>query len=286
MPVNHEIEEELSFTANLNGLVSTYEEIAVMRIERVRNNVLAARQFRSGLTQVFSQVRTSQQQEIIAVLQKTKTIARQAAVLVSTNTRLAGDITSRTSRSFIKYVSQQSVDPVILGQVGKEHFLSALPDRKIKFFPLPAGQPTIKELRSLISFLLPYQSVIVFFGHFENLVTQKPATAEFGEKDILKKYKPAKSRFFTLPQGETFIFEPSLEKITYFFNNQIFSVLLQLTTSESWLSLLGSRITAMEQASNNISKYLKVLRLEKLRQDRRHRNRKQRDRLAGISLWE
>jgi F0F1-type ATP synthase gamma subunit len=278
---------EINFVTNLRSLVFTYEEIAVMRIERVRRGVLAARQFRLGLSDVFSQVRTSHHREVAAELKKQSKGGnnKEVALLLSTNTRLAGPISSRVSRAFASFVSSNPMDVAIVGQIGKERFKEALPQRDFKFFSFSEGQPRSEDLHSLIAYLLDYKSVVIFFGHFENLINQAPAKIKFGEDEILTAPQASPRSFFAPSVVQTHIFEPSLKEVVQFFNDQIFATLVQLTFSESWLSLLGSRITAMEQASHRIGKELAILEWRQRREDRQYRNRKQRDRLSGLVLW-
>ncbi len=285
MPGVQDISNEIVFVKNLQRLVSAYEEIAVMRIEKVRQNVIAARFFREGLSNVFSEIQLSHQRDIAVQLEKKKKhlIPRQAVVLISTNTRLAGSITARVTQSFIKYVNSNDADAVVLGQIGKEYLAQAGFKREIAFFPLLKDQPDMADLKPLVDHILKYQAVTVFFGHFENLVTQKPAQVELGSRQILDELSKITSKS---PKNiDTYLFEPSLDEIIRFFNDQIFGTLVKMTMSESWLSLLGSRITAMEQASGNVVKRIHVLEQEHRQAARRLQNTKQRDRLSGITLW-
>ena len=284
MPGSRNIAEELAFASNLKQIVSAYEEIAVMRIDKVRRRVLSARLFRQELSFVFSRVRASHNNDVQRALkEKSKhQPLKKATVLLSTNSRFSGPITSRVSGAFLRHVKQHPSDLVVVGQVGKEHVQSVLPDAKFTYFPLPNHQPGNNDLAPLVKHLLQYQSSAIFFGHFANLIEQKPSFVELGTQESEKQ---TTSHAWGGPSGEYYYFEPSLEEVVKFFNDQILATLVGLTSGESWLSLLGSRITAMEQASGNIGRQLSSLHMEKLRADRRRRSKKQRDRLAGMSLW-
>lgn len=255
-----------------------------MRIDKVRRRVLSARLFRQELSSVFSRVRASHNNDVQKALKEKSQHQpfKKAAVLLSTNSRFSGPITSRVSGAFLKHAKQHSPDLIVVGQVGKEHVRSVLPEAKFTYFPLPNNQPGSNDLAPLVKHLLQYQSSTIFFGHFANLIEQKPAYVELGAQ---ASEQQASYSAWGKPSGEYYFFEPSLEEVVKFFNDQILATLVGLTSGESWLSLLGSRITAMEQASGNISRQISSLHLEKLREDRRHRSKKQRDRLAGMSLW-
>ncbi len=293
MPTTKDVGEEIVFVRNLKSLVSTYEEIAVMRIEKVRETVLKARQFREGLSHVFTDVKTSQARQIAELLAKKKEKGeaknnREVVVYLSTNTRLAGHVTSSVARAFVTHVDSHSdADIMILGQVGKELFLQLRPGRKFTFFPLSDGKTDMKELTPILQYLQQYEGVTIFFARFQNLIGQEPTSVDLGQKTVFEDAPTTKKKLLNIPISAEpgYIFEPSLEVIIDFFNKQIFAVLFQQTRNEAWLSLLGSRVTAMEQAAVNIKGRLKELEWEERRERRRIQNKKQRDRLAGITLW-
>jgi len=82
-----------------------------------------------------------------------------------------------------------------------------------------------------------------------------------------------------------FIFEPSLEKLLNFFETQVFSSLFKQTVTEAELARLASRIKAMEQAIVFITTRMENLSSAQRRAKRNLENRKQLERVAGISLW-
>lgn len=292
MPTSRDFIAEVGFVSHLKSLVTAYEEIAVMRIERVRDSVLAARQFREGLTHVFSKVRTTYQHEVSAAEKKHRAAKgnAKAVVLFSTNTRLSGRVTPELTRYFAKYIDEhRQLDKVVIGQVGKERFQAARPGQPFTFFPLPDGRPRAKDLHPIIMHLLKYASVTIVFPKFQNLIEQAPTIISIGDQTTTPA-PPAQSgnwrtRLYHPDGPETYVFEPSLEDVVDFFERQLFSILVQQTAGESWLSLLGSRITAMENASQNITRRLQQLEWERRQVDRRIQSRKQRDRLAGLALW-
>jgi len=289
MPTNRDINADITFVADLKSLVSTYEEIAVMRIAKVRVEVLNAREFREGLSTVFRDVRVSHQQQVIQALKKQQKEATFAhgALLLSTDSRLTGGVTASVSRAFAAYVKEnQDASLIIVGQVGKEHLASMIPGRPAKFFSITEGKPNPADLEPLLEYLLRFARLTVFFPRFQNIIRQEPTKFELGEIQATATDLKARSEEILTKAGGSYLFEPSLEEIVDFFNKQIFAMVLQQTQNESWLSLLGSRVTAMEKAANNIDIQLQKLEWERRREQRRIRNKKQRDRLAGISLWQ
>lgn len=291
MPTNHNFAREIAFVLNLKSLVSTYEEIAVMRIGSTRTAVLTARQFREGLSRVFDDVRRSYQQEVRAALarQKKRMVARQALVLFSTNSHLAGSVTAEVARTFVSYIKEHpEAEVIIVGQAGKERVVSMLPGQPHTFFAIPEEKVTLEDLQPLLKHLLQYEGATIFYARFQNLISQAPTFQTLGDALTVSAGGPVKGGAGgpAAAERDTYLFEPSLDHVVDFFNTQILSLLLHQTWNESWLSLLGSRITAMEKASLNIDERLHKMAWEKRREERRIANKKQRDRLSGIYLWQ
>jgi F0F1-type ATP synthase gamma subunit len=82
-----------------------------------------------------------------------------------------------------------------------------------------------------------------------------------------------------------YLFEPSLEKIITFFEDEIFTGIIQQTVTESELARYASRITTLDIARENINNKLKAINLEKRVATHRLLNKKQSEALSGISLW-
>ena len=99
---------------------------------------------------------------------------KEVAVLLSTNTRLSGKVTSTTTRYYIDQVQKRNADIMVIGQVGKEQVRGYLPDSVINFFPLPTSKPTPDEVSAIVDKLLEYEAVSLYFARFQNLVNQGP----------------------------------------------------------------------------------------------------------------
>lgn len=300
----------------LKALVSAYEELSVMRIGRVRGRVLAARTFREGLFQVFSEVRISQHIQIrdLLVRQQHRSFLarlfsrlpgvaqpaaeaveerRSAAVLLSSNQKLSGTITQSLFLRFLAHVDQEKPNAVaVSGAVGQEYLRRARPHLTFRSFPLPRDDAPLSEHRELVRYLRMFNDVRIFYGRFVNVVDQVAATTHLASEARLvsaasadmsvahaaQQREEAKDRYY--------LFEPELPALLSFFDTQVFALLFHQTVSESSLALLGSRITAMERASANVDRRLSRLTLEALHARKREANRKQRQTLAGMSLWE
>ena len=82
-----------------------------------------------------------------------------------------------------------------------------------------------------------------------------------------------------------FLFEPSIEYVVDFFENQIFSIILSQTVSEAQLARFGSRIQAMETAQNNMQKLIEKIARRQKAVKALEINKKQLELFAGRRLW-
>jgi len=276
------LEETIKLVGQLLNLTEANQEIAVMRIGRVRETVLATRSFEEGLSAVYSSVLISHRQALAEEQDKDDIEAKQAAILLSSNERFAGLITKSTTGEFVEFSrSNPSVDIIIVGQVGRELWELEQPDTPYFFFDLPEQAVSLKQIRPLLTHLLQYQDLTVFYPRYASVVTQQPVIRQLGSS-IEAATRAAQDPTATAAH---YLFEPSLENVLDFFNTQIFSIVVKKLFEETELAMLGSRITAMENAAYKIRERIEDLdRLEKQIR-RRENNRKQRERLAGMRLW-
>jgi len=272
--INNEIRDLLV----LQAMVEAYEEIAATRMRRIKNSVLRNREFLSGLTDVFSKVKHSYEQDIAQLPKHTTTEKRRIAVLLSANTGLYGSIVHDTTNAFIKYASENDVDLVIIGRLGRRLFDKAALNKKYTYFDLSDSTPDISDLKYVLQHLQRYQTVLVFHGKFKDILNQVPTyTYVTGQELSLT------------PIDKTChiscIFEPDLKKLMTFFETQILSTLFEQALYESSLSKFTARMLGLDLASVNINNKLTATRLAKRALKHVVSSKQQSSVLAGISLW-
>ncbi|MGI5826511.1 MAG: F0F1 ATP synthase subunit gamma [Patescibacteria group bacterium] len=285
------LSQEIELVKSLRMITQAYEEISVMKMQKIRGSVLNTRQFMEKLAEVFGDVKSSYARQIkeMAEKKKIKDISefitfnkngKTVHVLLSANTKLYGDIISRTYRLFEEAISKASEDVIIIGKLGKELFDQGHPDRQYQYFEVPDMDFTVEDLKPVIQKITDYEKVIVYYGKFENIMTQNPqATNVFGnqtQEGLVKETDGEKARF---------LFEPQLEKVLSFFETQLFSSFFKQTAYEGQLARFASRITAMEEALQNIDTKMKNLTSQERRLRRYLENRKQLGAISGIALW-
>lgn len=283
-----QIKEEIGLLSSLRVLCTSYEEISVMNMQRVRGMVLSTRTFYTKLAKVYYHVKTSYKEELKKDEKKNKAAQETArkngktvAVFISANAKLHGVIIDNVFQSFEKYITSNEADVIIIGRLGRELYERLIPDSKKKeylYFEIPDMQVALEDLRTIVYHLLEYEKITVFYGQYNSMLDQVAQMTNITGDAILEKEVQTGN-------NEAFLFEPKLEDIVDYFEKQIFSALFKQTVHESQLARFASRITAMEFALDRIDGKENNLYNERRRITRLINNKTQQERMSGISLW-
>ena len=288
------IVEELEALNSLKDLAESYEEIAAIEMQKIRDSVLKTREFLVDISDVFVDLKASYTREvndliarrkkgdksILPVLQK---VNKNLLVYLSSNGKLYGPVTQKTFRLFIenlKKTDANTTDIVIIGNAGKELFENAGIQRQFEYFEIPDTKINIQHIKKLMQKFLQYEKVYVYYGKFGNLVTQAPIFTSITGEDIFET-----ENLTPTPREDRFIFEPTLEKIFHFFETQIMTNLFSQTLLENQLARDVSRVNAMEEALLNIQEESKKLNRINLRLKHALANKKQLETISGLVLW-
>jgi len=267
-----EIENSLS----LKTIMETYQEIAASRMQRVRTSVVSSRDFLLGVNTIFQQVKSSS--KIAGRLQKSfiKHNGKTIFILISANTGLYGDIITRTFELFAQQLRKETGDVAIIGRVGLELFQQEFPKKNFMYFELSDDKIDNASLKKIIPQIVSYEKVLVFYGQFQNIISSQPIITSISG-DILPSDKS--------DSGIKYLFEPSLEKVMVFFEQQISGSIFEQTVFESQLAKFSSRMVTLDKATESIEKKLKQMMIQKERIKHQVINKEQNQRLASMSLW-
>lgn len=296
MTNKRDITNEFAFLINLHGLVDAYEEIAAMRMRKMRSSVLTTRSFMAGVEEVFQEVKLSYRSELLGLMRKKKikdvsrlsVIKRNgktAAVLLSANTGLYGDIVRKTFTTFASYVSKNDCEIAIVGRLGRNLFQAVFPTRKFQYFAMPDGHVDAQIVTQIATLLIAFEKIFVFYGQFENIAMQKPTMLDVYGSALQNQASEEQVQGGDKSVASKYFFEPSLEEIVHFFESELFASIFEQATFESHLAKFASRMFNLDLATENIGKRLRAVELGIRRIKHRTENSKQLSSLSGMSLW-
>jgi len=295
MPQKKIITENLEALNSLKDLAQSYEEIAVIRMQKIKDSVLKTRDFLAEVSDIFVDLKASYDREvkdliirrkkgdktIIPELQKN---GKTLLVYLSSNGRLYGSVTQKTYKLFtqdLKLKGAEANDIVIIGSAGKEMFENSGNTHKFEYFELPDTTVSVEHIKELMKKFLQYEKVHIYYGKFGNVVTQTPIETSITGEDIFET-----EVINPTPREDRFIFEPVLEKIFHFFETQIVANLFSQTLLENQLARHASRVNAMEEALIHIEEESKKLNRDKGRLKHQTENKKQLESISGLTLWD
>lgn len=283
--------EELEALNSIKDLAQSYEEIAVIRMQNIKDSVLKTRDFLADLSDVFVDLKTSYAREVhelmvernkggkmlIPSLQKN---GKTLNVYLSSNGRLYGSVTQKTFKLFIQDLKDPKTkesDIAIIGSAGRDMFEAAATGREYQYFEIPDTTVEVDHIKTLMKKFLQYEKVYVYYGKFGNVVKQSPIASSITGEDIFETETPLE-----VPREDRFIFEPTLQKIFHFFETQIMANLFSQTLLENQLARHASRVNAMEEALVHIEEESKKLNQQQTRLKHLMQNKKQLETLSGV----
>lgn len=278
---------ELDRLNNMELLIQAYEEIAAIRMRKIRSGVLASRDFNFGLDQVYQNLLLSYKTQIEGILRSQagnkkghllmKRNGKNVAVFLSANTGLYGDILHKTYAQFLDFTRTHQSDIVIIGKYGKNLLQNDYPNNSFTFFDFPDMNIPDDMMTKFITFILQYENIYIFYGKFNTMASQVPTTLDvFGqEEESLKKNDG---------ELQKYLFEPSLETILVFFEKEIFASIISQTIRESELAKYAARMVSLDTAVGNVKKSIKAVELQGRIDQHRQQNKKQLEAVSALRL--
>lgn len=288
------ISENLDALNSLKDLAESYEEIAVIRMQRIKDSVLKTRDFLADLSDVFVDLKSSYDREVKELLERRKKgdksilpiLQKNGKILMvylSSNGRLYGSVTQKTYKLFIQDLKKPEADNsdlLIIGSAGREMYENSGVGKAFQYFELPDIGVALDHIKQLMDKFLQYDKVHVYYGKFSNVVSQTPIETSITGEDIFE------AEVLTpTPREDRFIFEPILEKIFHFFETQIIANLFSQTLLENQLARHASRVNAMEEALIHIEEESKKLTIVRSALKHQLMNKKQQETISGLALW-
>ena len=233
---------EIINTKEIGHIIEVYEEVAATKMQRIRADILVSRDFFDGLMKVSEDVGLDLEN---LKLEKAR---REAAVFVSANTGLYGDIVSKTFSLFMDYLKDKDPDIFVIGKLGSEMLKKTLPGKRFETVEISDEKIEMDKFSAVNKVLMNYEKISVFYGRFGSIVNQySHASVISGE--IVKEYQKGKT--WDKRKNKTslkYFYEPDVKKVSEFFGNEILTATFEAMLRESQLAKFGSRLMYLDMA--------------------------------------
>jgi len=234
-----QLKEMLEEESALKLVTEAYSEVAGTKLKKIRVDIEQTRVFFGEISKVLSQIKKVAKINGIELEEKKK---ETAYILITSNYRFYGSLENNLIEYFLENTNTDSSARFLIGKTAADFFSRAngLPSDHHTIFSTDV--PTYEELKVLITAIQPYKKIVVFYPRFRSVLIQIPTKLDITQTPSDDSEDPSPSF--------SFIFEPELDRILKFFDNQIISVLLQQVFLEAELARTGARLISMEEAQS------------------------------------
>lgn len=289
MLTRKEIGNEIIGLFTLNDLVKTYEEIAASRMQKTRSSVIQNRSFVFDLGLLYQDVKSSYRNQLISLMQKKKIKdvenvslikrnGKTVVVFVAANTRLYGDLIQKNLAMVRALIAKGPCDLVVIGKLGLQMLEAAGITVVSTYFDFSDQVVDVNQAGVIAKYLQEYERILVVHGQFFNVISQDAVTSDMSGDLVEQKEESV--------QKSMYIFEPSLEKIVLFFEQEIFASLFEQVLEESHLAKFASRMINLDLATERIQERVNSLEQQDKKYKHLNENKKQLNSFSSMMLWE
>jgi len=280
-----QIKENLEALSTIEIITRVYQEIAQIRMNEIRQEVLSNREFIEALSQLYHEIKSGylsslqekklkrKEWEKISFIKRN---GRKVAVFLSANQFFYGTLILDIWHKLLSYLATHKADLVVIGKIGKYLTEKSGIKEKIWYFELDDDSPKKEEVKKILDFIKNYEEIIVFYGKFTSALFQRP---------VQENISGGVSWGGKLGKVKKYLFEPSPEEILEFFETELISAFFHQVILEHRLSRYAARMVAMYQSTENAKEMKKKLKKIQRKLERQLLNKKQIDLFTGFALW-
>lgn len=258
------ISTEVSETLEIEGLVEVYEEMAASEMQKIRSGVLNARNFFERLANLSNEVGVDLEKAGLGR-------SGDVAVFVSSQTGLYGDIIDKIFVDFMKFVNENpKAERIVFGKLGDNMMKTLASNISYKYFDLVDEEIDEKSLPEVLSTLVGYKQIHLFYGKFNNIVNQETWTSTISGKTL----GDVQPQNIDIKQF-LYLYEPNVETVSKIFTEQIAGSVFNQLIKESRLAKFASRLMYLDNAIEKCNEKITSLSLEKSKSRKRMVERKQ-----------
>ncbi len=270
---------DITFETNsllqIRGMVEVYEELAAIRLSKIREDIIKNREFFERLEQLATAVGSDTE----TAYANAPAENRQTTVLVTANEGLYGDLIEHTFRQFLTFIETHPAPIFVIGKMGAQLMHDAAGGKQFTLIPLSDTAIDEAALAETLTQLSTYRTVNIFYGKFRSIATQNPVMSTI-TGETAKNYADTPQ---TLAKKHLmYLYEPSIADVSLLFGTEIKASVLNQVLQESLLAKHASRMMHLDTAIERMDEQLKTLADQKRASLKKITERKQQARIAGL----
>lgn len=315
MPTLNEVKEQMVVVRSVGDFTNALQQIATMRMMKLRGKVLKSRPFVEAANGILSELislRNEMDKKLISRLPKEKVPTphnnRRAVIVITSNQGLSGPYNIEIYKMLNLMIEEEKgSDFYVIGKKGQEYFAHG--KYPVEHFPYEVPDNfTIEDLKRLINTFDYYDQLTLVYSRFINTATrdvvavsivnpvpETPVEDKKGKKDKNAQPTPTQAKpTDEKPKPPTeadrqpgrFTFEPNIDDLIEGVSKKLRAALFQQQIFDARLSQFAAQMIGMQTASDNAIELLADLRLEYNKQRRKMIDKKISEVFAGSATWQ
>lgn len=245
------IKKDLVQIHTVEDITEVFESIASIKISKIRDRVVASKDFFSDLWQTYRELRIDPGEQLKRPHRSQKD--RSVFVVITSEGRLSGDVIGQMQEAVSGALnSPKTTDIIVLGYQGAIQF-SQQGFEMLQAYHLPEAD-TQFSVSEIVELLQEYDQISVFYQTYESLRVQKiarieliSAIRELGDKADVVAQQEGEAEIVS---SRSYVFEPSITEIADYLESMMMEVALTQIIMESKLAQYASRFNAMNAAKH------------------------------------
>ena len=260
MAKGRELKGRIKSVENTRKITRTMEMVATSKMKRAQERVAAARPFATVLTEVISDLYSSELAERFPLLRQPATIQRAAVLVLTSNRGLAGGFNSniiKEGRGLLARLTSEKIDTElhVVGRKGLGYFRyvgHTIASSRTDI----TDRPTAKEAGELVDGLMDrfasgaLDAVYVVSARFRSALSTPPHAEKILPVTPPERKGPSRD-YLLFPSAEAIL----TELLPAYVRNSVYRALV-----ENEAGFQGAQRTAMKNATDNATDILNVLR--------------------------
>jgi F-type H+-transporting ATPase subunit gamma len=242
------IRDDLEQIKTVEGLTGIFESIASIKIAKLRNRVIASKEFFDELWQTYRGLRVDPKEQLKRS-NKSKS-DRSVLVAITSEGKLSGGVDEQVigevATAYGAAKNPELVDVIVLGSHGatqlEQHGMVVS-----QTFHLPAGDEQF-SVSEIIEALQEYKQISVFYETYESIRLQRVKRIELVNAVRKLGDEVADEDEVEIVSSQDYIFEPGANEIADYLESLMLGVALTQLIMESKLAQYAARFNAMNAA--------------------------------------
>jgi F-type H+-transporting ATPase subunit gamma len=288
MATINDIKEQIGVVHSVGDFTNAMQQIATLRMMRLRDKVLASRSFVEASIVIMRDLNAQREKfelEEKMKLSKKKQATfkdlhgtRRAVVIITSNQGLTGQYNIRIYNKVEQVLEhERNSDFFVIGKKGQEVFASG--KFKLRYFPYEVPDEfNINDLTRLVKLFDLYDHITLIYSRYLNSAKQEVVISAV----VAPQVEPAPEE---QRQPGTYIFEPDIYELIDNVSKKLRTALFQQQILDARLAQFSAQMLGMKTASDNATKMLGELQLEYNKARRKLIDKKISEVFAGSATW-